>query len=75
MAERSAEIVWLALGGYMAGGLLIAGLTLLFGLRRLEPGAAGMPLAVRLLIAPGLAALWPLVLARLMGLQAREDRR
>ena len=48
MAERSAEIVWLALGGY---------------------------LAVRLLIAPGLAALWPPILARLVGVRAREDRR
>ncbi len=75
MAERSAEIVWLLLGGYLAVGLLVAGLTLLFGLRRLEPGASAMPLAVRLLIAPGLTALWPLVLARLMGLRAQEDRR
>lgn len=75
MAERGAEIVWLLLGGYLAVGLMIAVATLLFGLRRLDPGAATMPPAVRLLVAPGLTALWPLVLARLLGLRAREDRR
>ncbi len=74
MTEQTAEIVWLALAVYFSVGLCIAFSTLLFGLRRLERGAAAMPLRVRLLIAPGLIALWPLVAARIFGLRAAEDQ-
>lgn len=75
MAEQSAEMVWLALAGYLGIGLCVALSTLLFGLRKLEPAAAAMPLRVRLLILPGLTALWPLIIARIFGLRAKEDRR
>lgn len=74
MSEQLAEIIWLSLGAYLGVGLCIALPTLLFGLRRLEEGAAKMPLRVRLLIAPGLMALWPLVVARIFGLRAKENR-
>ncbi|MBC7769833.1 MAG: hypothetical protein H7124_13710 [Phycisphaerales bacterium] len=74
MIEQAAEIVWLALAAYLGSGLCVAISTLLFGLRKLEPAAAEMPLRVRLLILPGLAALWPLVIARTFGLRAKEDR-
>ena len=74
MIEQTAEIVWLALAGYLGIGLCVAIATLLFGLRKLEPAAAAMPLRVRLLILPGLAALWPLVMARIFGVRATEDR-
>ncbi|MBY0567747.1 MAG: hypothetical protein K2P70_10565 [Hyphomonadaceae bacterium] len=74
MTEQLAELIWLSLGAYLCVGLCIALPTLLFGLRRLEAGAAKMPLRVRLLIAPGLIALWPLVLVRIFGLRAKEDR-
>ncbi|MEQ1819014.1 MAG: hypothetical protein ABL871_10420 [Terricaulis sp.] len=74
MTEQTAEIVWLALAGYLGVGLCVATSTLLFGLRKLEPAAAAMPLRVRFLILPGLAALWPLVIARTFGLRAKEDR-
>ena len=74
MTEQTAEIVWLTLAGYLAVGLCVALSTLLFGLRKLEPAAALMPLRVRLLILPGLAALWPLVIARIFGRRAKEDR-
>lgn len=74
MTEQLAERIWLWLGAYLGVGLCIALPTLLFGLRRLGAGAAHMPLRVRLLVAPGLIALWPLVTARLFGLRAKEDR-
>lgn len=74
MTEQAAEIVWLSLAAYLWVGLCLAVSTLLFGLRQLETGAAAMPLGVRLLILPGLAALWPLVIARIFGLRAKEDR-
>lgn len=74
MTDQLAEIIWLSFGAYSGVGLCVAAPTLLFGLRRLEAGAAEMPLRVRLLIAPGLIALWPLVLVRIFGLRAKEDR-
>ena len=74
MTEQLAEGIWLSLGAYFAVGLCVAVPTLLFGLRRLDAGAAKMPLRVRLLITPGLIALWPLVLLRIFGLRAKEDR-
>ncbi len=72
MSAGVAESIWLGLALYVGIGL-VAGLgTLMFGLGRLT--AADVPVRVRLLILPGLAALWPVVLARLAGLGAPEDR-
>jgi hypothetical protein len=74
VTESAAELIWLVLGVYFSSGLILALIVLMFGLKRLEPNAANMPLRVRALILPGLAALWPLVLTRLLGLRAKEDR-
>jgi len=74
MTERAAELIWFSLGAYLSVGLIIALTTLAFGLKRIEPGAADMPLRVRFLITPGLAALWPFILVRLAGQRAKEDR-
>jgi hypothetical protein len=72
MSAGVAEAIWLGLALYVGIGL-VAGLgTVMFGLGRLT--AADVPVRVRLLILPGLAALWPFVLARLAGLGAPEDR-
>ena len=73
MTDEAAMIVWLALAGWLALGLVIGLGVILFGLKRLTP-AAHMPLRVRLLILPGLAALWPVVLLRLAGVRAPEGR-
>lgn len=72
MTEAMAVAIWLALAGWMGFGLVIGLGVILFGLGRLT--AAEVPVRVRLLILPGLAALWPVVLARLAGLGAPEDR-
>jgi hypothetical protein len=57
-----------ALGAYLAAGAVFAVvLTLVPGdraLRQLDPGANGMPLSARLLILPGIALLWPLMLMK-----------
>jgi hypothetical protein len=72
MTEAMAVAIWLTLTGWMGLGLVIGLGVILFGLGRLT--AADVPVRVRLLILPGLAALWPVVLARLAGLGAPEDR-
>jgi hypothetical protein len=74
VTEQTAIVIWLALAAYLAMGAVMAIFTLAFGLTRLEPSAAGMALRVRVLIAPGLMALWPLVLVRLSGRRGKEDR-
>lgn len=72
MSVAAAEAIWLGLALYFAGGLVVGAGVVLFGLKRLT--SADVPVPVRLLILPGLAALWPVVLARLAGLRAPEDR-
>jgi len=72
MSASVAEAVWLGLALYFATGLVVGAGVILFGLSRLT--AADVPVRVRLLILPGLAALWPVVLARLAGLRPPEDR-
>jgi hypothetical protein len=74
MTEAMAEAIWIGLAGYLGFGLLAGLGVTLFGLKRLVPGAGAMPLRVRLLILPGLAALWPVILVRLFGVTPPEDR-
>lgn len=72
MSEGMAAAIWLGLAGWMAVGAVTGLGVIIFGLKRLTPAA--VPFRVRLLILPGLAALWPVVLVRLAGVRAPEDR-
>ncbi len=49
---------------YAIAGVVFALAFLPRALARLDPGVAGAPLTMRLLIAPGVAALWPLFARR-----------
>lgn len=73
MSVAWAQAVWLGLGAYLALGLMVGGLTVMFAMQRLVPGVE-VPLRVRLLVLPGMAALWPVILMRLAGLRPKEDR-
>jgi hypothetical protein len=53
-----------ALGLYAAAGLVFALPFLAWGLPRIDHAARGSSLAFRLVILPGAAALWPLLLYR-----------
>ena len=72
MSDAVATMMWLGLAAYLGLGLALGLAVLAFGLKRLT--AAEVPVRVRLLILPGLAALWPVVLLRLAGVRAPEDR-
>jgi hypothetical protein len=67
MNEATAETLVMALGIYaLIGGLV--GLVYMFGgAGRIDPAAKGkgLPWRVRLLIFPGIAGLWPLMLTKL----------
>lgn len=49
---------------YLALGLLIALPLMVFGSGRIDPATRGASLAVRVLLVPGAAALWPVMLSR-----------
>jgi hypothetical protein len=49
---------------YAACGLVFAVPFVAVGIHRVDPLAAGSGVAFRLIILPGVAALWPLLLAR-----------
>ena len=55
---------WLVLASVLYGGLglLFALAFVNFGAQQLDPAASDMPVSVRLLLMPGVAALWPWML-------------
>jgi hypothetical protein len=64
MSLAGAEGLVAVLAVYLAAGALVAALIAVKGLARIEAGAHGMPWSARLLILPGLVALWPLMLVK-----------
>ena len=54
----------IALGIYLAGGLVFAIAFALVGVKRIDPHAASGTRGFRLLIIPGAMAFWPLLLRR-----------
>ena len=67
MSETAAETLVLGLGIYAAIGLLVGLIYMFGGAGRIDPAAKGkgLPFRVRLLILPGIAGLWPLMLTKL----------
>lgn len=66
--------IWSVLLGYMALGVF-ALIWLFWGrLARFDEGAAHAPLRVKLMLVPGMLALWPVLLLRSFGVKPPEDR-
>jgi hypothetical protein len=63
MPVEWAQTIVEAVALYFAAGAVFAVLFLSLGLRRLDPIAAAGPLRFKLIIAPGIIALWPLMIA------------
>ncbi len=64
MTVEVAEWIVGLLEGYLALGTVFASAFVARGVSRIDPAAAGMPWSARLLIFPGVAALWPLMLVK-----------
>jgi hypothetical protein len=62
--ERVVELVGGFLALYVAAGAAVAVALHVRGLRRIDPAVRGAGVLFRILITPGLTALWPLMLAR-----------
>lgn len=75
MSLETAGAAAFAIQAYAAAGLLFAVALLLLGAERVDPHLAGSPVAVRLLILPGVVIFWPLLGWRwLTGRQAPVER-
>jgi len=61
MSIATAGIIVSAFGLYFAIGFVFALAFVTFGAQKIDPAAQGMPLRARLLILPGVMALWPLM--------------
>jgi hypothetical protein len=71
MADRVAFFLE-AVGLYAAAGFLFAVVFLAFGVARVDQAARGSGLGFRLIIVPGVIALWPFLLVRWI---ARDSKR
>ena len=60
--EAGAAGLLLMLAAYLGVGVVFGLAFAIWGVTRLDPAAQDMPVAARLLIVPGAAALWPLLL-------------
>ena len=65
MSVAAASTLVTVIGIYLAVGLLIGIAFALGAAKRIDPDAADMTWGARLLIIPGVAGLWPLMLAKL----------
>ena len=67
MPVETAELIVMAFGIYALCGVLVGLIYLFGGAGRIDPAARGkgMPWPVRLMIFPGVAGLWPLMLLKL----------
>ena len=59
-----AELFVAALTVYGLGGIAFAGGFVIFGIHRVDPVAEHSTIGFRLIVIPGVAALWPLLLTR-----------
>ena len=66
MFEPIAAGLWLGLAAYASLGALLWCALMLGLMKRLDASAAIAPLRVQAIVAPGLIALWPFVLALLI---------
>jgi hypothetical protein len=64
MFETLAKAFVYALETYAGLGVIFAASFVCFGVQRLDPAAQGSGIAFRLLILPGVTALWPMILYR-----------
>jgi hypothetical protein len=68
-----AQTILIIVAAYAVVGVLFAVPFVAFGAGRIDPAARSTPLGFRLLILPGAAALWPLMLRRWIGAPPNDE--
>jgi hypothetical protein len=61
---QAAELFVGGLVAYALTGAIFSAVFVLFGIHRVDPIAEHSPIGFRLIVMPGAAALWPLLLSR-----------
>jgi hypothetical protein len=61
---QAAEIFVNALAAYCLAGLIFAAVFVSFGIQQVDRAAEHAPIGFRLIVLPGVAALWPILLGR-----------
>ncbi|MGD2132597.1 MAG: hypothetical protein PVI23_07375 [Maricaulaceae bacterium] len=69
MTTAAAEILVLCLALYALVGVIFALYFVAFGAPRIDPNAQNMKLGARLIIFPGAAGLWPLLIVKTLAKQ------
>lgn len=73
MSIEMAQVIVGTLAVYVVLGLAFALAFVAKGVMAIDPGARGMPWPARLLILPGVAALWPLMLRKWLAQRSPPD--
>jgi hypothetical protein len=72
MTQKLAHALLEAAAVYAAIGVLVAVPLVSFGLGRIDPGTKAAPTAFRVLVFPGVVALWPFFASRWMKTRAKS---
>lgn len=72
MGIAAAKLVWLLAGSYALAGAASAAWMLSGAIKRIDPQAATAPWRVKLIIAPGIVALWPVMAAKMAAAERQE---
>ncbi len=64
MTIEQAGLFWLAVGGYLAAGLVFGIIFLWIGAAKIDHAARGSTFLFKVTTLPGVMALWPFVLVR-----------
>lgn len=76
MSVETASLLVHIVGGYLAAGVLFALLFQTLRVKRVDPDAAEGSLGFRVVVTPGVVALWPLLALRwLRGVDAPPEQR
>jgi hypothetical protein len=67
-----AELFVTALTVYGVAGIAVAVAFVIFGIHRVDPVAEHSSIGFRLIVMPGVTALWPLLLTRWLGAVSRS---
>lgn len=69
MTIELAETIWLMVGLYVGIGLVFGLLFVVLGASRIDHAAQGVGVFFRLIVLPGVAGLWPLMVIRLLSMR------
>ncbi len=69
MTIELAETIWLAAGVYIGAGLFVGLAFVMLGVARIDHAAVGVGPFFRLIVLPGIVALWPLMVIRLASMR------